>query len=159
MKNELRLSDNGKNVIKGGLKLYLNAYINESKSPAIGYGITRYPDGVIETHSGNVRIGDRISKHDADALFDYQMMLFEECVNNFVRVPLSQNQFDALVHFCYFNGIENFLLHPSLTLINKFEYRKAMEGLKANPKNSAERSVASPKETNIMESIYNLFLS
>ena len=153
------LSDEGRQMIKSGMKLYLNAYIGENKTPSIGYGITRYPDGVLNTHGGNVKIGDRISKIDADTLFDSQMMLFEECVNNFIRVPITQNQFDAMVYFCYKMGIENFLMHPGLAMLNSFQYREAIEEFKKNPKANSEKSTKSAEDSSIMESIYEVFLS
>lgn len=159
MITNMRLSDEGKDLIKSNIRLYLNAYINDKKVPAIGYGITRYPDNLLETHGGNVKIGDRISKSDADTLFDSQMMLFEECVNNFVKVPITQNQFDALVYFCYKMGIENFLMHPALIMLNNFEYRNAIAELKKTPKVVGERSALSSDDLNIMDSIYKVFLS
>lgn len=159
MTTNRRLSDEGREMIKSNIKLYLNAYINENKTPAIGYGITRYPDAVLETHGGNVRIGDRISKIDADTLFDSQMMLFEECVNNFIRVPITQNQFDAMVYYCYKMGIENFLMHPGLAMLNNFQYREAIAEFKKIPKSNMGRSVMSAEESNIMDSIYKVFLS
>lgn len=159
MTTNRRLSDEGREMIKSNIKLYLNAYINENKTPAIGYGITRYPDAVLETHGGNVRIGDRISKIDADTLFDSQMMLFEECVNNFIRVPITQNQFDAMVYYCYKMGIENFLMHPGLAMLNNFQYREAITEFKKSPKSNMGRSVMSAEESNIMDSIYKVFLS
>lgn len=153
------LSDEGKEMIKSNIKLYLNAYINENKTPAIGYGITRYPDAVLETHGGNVRIGDRISKIDADTLFDSQMMLFEECVNNFIRVPITQNQFDAMVYYCYKMGIENFLMHPGLAMLNNFQYREAIAEFKKPLKTNNAKQFVNIEESNIMDSIYNIFLS
>lgn len=159
MKGQMYLSEKGKDIIKQGLRLNLSAYINENREPAIGYGITRYPEGLLPTASGNVRIGDKVDKHDADALFDSQMSLYEECVNNFVKVPMSQNQFDALVFNCYKNGIESFLLHPALSELNNFEYRKAINMIMERPSNKLERTSLNQKETNAMESIYALFVS
>jgi lysozyme len=172
MRNTMYLSDTGRKAIKSTLKLYLTAYLNENKTPAIGYGITKYPDGLLPEHGGNVKMGDKISKDDADTLFDATMQLYEECVNNFIEAPLTQNQFDALVGICYTFGIENFLLHPALEMINNFQYREAIAALRDCPiiedtptiqqatvQKARSLMALTPTQTEVANSTYNMFLS
>ncbi|MGL5099604.1 MAG: glycoside hydrolase family protein, partial [Fusobacteriaceae bacterium] len=91
----MELSSNVTDRLRSEHKLYLSAYSNADKIPAIGYGTVRYPDSVVDGKTGNVKMGDKVSKHDAEALFDYQMQIYIECVDAFIKAPLSQNQFDA----------------------------------------------------------------
>ncbi|MGL4404090.1 MAG: lysozyme [Fusobacteriaceae bacterium] len=139
-------------------KLYLNAYLLEDKTPAIGYGTIRYPDGFMPEYSGNVKLGDKIDQDVAKMLLKYQLQLFEECVNNFIKVPITQNQFDALVTICYNIGIENFVLHPAIILINSFQYREAIGLFRVQYKRD-RLYMPTKKEIAQRESEVKLFLS
>ena len=92
----LSTSENGKNLIKEFEGLRLEAYKCSSGRWTIGYG-----------HTGGVREGDYITKATAEYFFDNDIKEFENAVNRLVSVPLTQNQFDALVSFCFNNGYED----------------------------------------------------
>lgn len=47
----------------------------------------------------------RITQEEADSLLLKDLRIFEEGVSRLVRVPLSQNQFDALVSFSFNVGL------------------------------------------------------
>ncbi len=154
----MELSSQAFDKIKSKKKLYLNAYLNEDKTPAIGYGTVRYPDNFMPEYSGNVTLGDKIDQDTADFLFKYQLLIYEECVNNFIKVPITQNQFDALVTICYNIGIENFILHPALPLINSFEYREGIGLFKVQYKRD-RLYMPTKREIIQRESEVKLFLS
>ena len=77
-----------------GLKLF--AYLDTGGVPTIGYG-----------HTKGVSIGDAIIPQQANKLFDDDIAIFEKEVNR-VKHKLTQNQFDALVSFCFNVGISAF---------------------------------------------------
>lgn len=83
-----------------GLKL--QAYRDSKGLPTIGIGTTRYPDG------SKVKMGDTCTKAQAYEWFRFDIARFEAFVNRVIKVPLNQNQFDALVSLIYNIGETNF---------------------------------------------------
>jgi len=73
----------------------LEAYLDSVGVATIGYGSTRYEDGT------PVKLEDVISLQRAKDLFAKTLPKYETSVNTLVKQPLTQNQFDALVSFCY----------------------------------------------------------
>lgn len=68
--------------------------------------LAAYDDGVgVWTigwgHTKGVKPGDVCTQQQADDWFDEELQEFEGYVNQLVTVPLTQNQFDALVSFTY----------------------------------------------------------
>jgi lysozyme len=105
----VKISNRGINLIKNFEGLRLWAYKCSGGVWTIGYG-----------HTGpDVKQGDFISLKDADLLFLRDLERFEKAVNKFVKVPISQNQFDALVSFSFNVGIEAFKTSTLLILLNK----------------------------------------
>jgi lysozyme len=95
----MKLSDHGEAVIKNFEGLRLKAYRDSAGVWTIGYGSTRYHDGK------PVKPGDQLaSEAQADALFRNTLDPYVNAVIGQVRVPLTQNQFDALVSFKYNAG-------------------------------------------------------
>ena len=106
----MQLSDHGEAVIKNFEGLRLDAYRDSAGIWTIGYGSTSYHDGK------TIKPGDKLADEvQADALFRNTLGQYENAVNSFVKVPLTQNQFDALVSFAYNEGTgaleESTLLH------------------------------------------------
>lgn len=86
----------------------------------IGYGSTRYPDG---TH---VNLTDTpITRERADDIMRATLVQYEDAVNRYVRVTLSQPQFDALTDFCYNAGAKNLLNSTLLRKLNDGDYAGA----------------------------------
>ena len=87
----MSLSKDGYDLIKHFEQLSLNAYLCPAGIPTIGWG-----------HTGkDVKMGNRVSVKEAEALLAMDVADFEEDVNNLVKVPLKQCQFDALVSFAF----------------------------------------------------------
>lgn len=115
----MKISQNCLNLIKKWEGLYLNAYIDPVGIPTIGYGTIRYPNG------NKVKLGDRITERDAEIYLKYECDEFAEAVSRLVKVPLNQNQFDALVSFTYNVGSGAFQASTLLTKLNERNYQEA----------------------------------
>ena len=75
----------------------LTAYLDSVGVPTIGYG-----------HTKGVKIGLRCTQEEADAWLLEDLKDAETCVNGAVTVPLTQNEFDALVSFVFNFGCTKF---------------------------------------------------
>ena len=109
----MKVSEKGKSLIKQFESCRLNAYKDSVGVPTIGWGNTRYEDG------SRVEMGDSISQARADYLFSYVLQDFKEGVKARVKVPVNQNQFDALVSFAYNVGLGNLSKSTLLKKVNK----------------------------------------
>ncbi len=89
-------SKKGIDLIKNFEKLSLRAYRCPAGVWTIGYG-----------HTGNVKRGQRITKEQAEGFLRKDLQRFEKCVNE-QSLLLTQNQFDALVSFCFNVGCHAF---------------------------------------------------
>ncbi|HWD89924.1 MAG TPA: lysozyme [Mucilaginibacter sp.] len=118
----MKLSDHGINAIKNFEGLSLPAYRDVAGVWTIGYGSTRYHDG----HP--VKPGDRLAnEQQASALFSNTLGQYEEAVNQYVKVPLAQNQFDALVSFTYNVGTGGLRESTLLKKLNEKDYAGAAD--------------------------------
>jgi lysozyme len=91
----MKTSDIGKKLIIDFEGIKLNAYKCPAGIPTIGVGNTFYLNG------NNVKMGDKITLPQAMELFESLLPKYEKTVLNAIKVPLNQNQFDALVSFCW----------------------------------------------------------
>jgi lysozyme len=98
-------------------------YLCPAGVATIGYGTTRYNNG------NKVSMNDtEISKEYAMTLLKSQLIQYEKSVDAFCRDDINQNQFDALVSFCYNVGGENLRRSTLLRFINT---RKSHEEIKS----------------------------
>jgi lysozyme len=122
----MKLSEHGEKLIKNFEGLSLAAYRDIAGVWTIGYGSTRYHDG------RTVKPGDRLSEEtQATALFSNTLNQYEEAVNECVKVPLTQNQFDALVSFTYNEGTYALKNSTLLKKLNSKDYQGAADQLLA----------------------------
>lgn len=89
--------------------------------PTFGYGSIRHADG------RPVKNGDEISKAEAEELLKSECDDFTDIVNQCVTVPLTQNQFDALVSFTYNVGGAALQGSTLLKKLNAQDYSGAAE--------------------------------
>lgn len=118
----MRVSQRGIDLIKEFEGFERDAYPDPGSGGepyTIGYGTTRYPDG------GKVRLGDSISKMEAEKCLAHDLVRFEQSVQSLVEVPLTQNQFDALVSFTYNLGTTALANSTLLRELNKGRYESA----------------------------------
>ncbi len=89
----MRANQAGKDLIKRWEGCQLTAYRCPANVLTIGYG-----------HTGDVKEGQKITQHQADTLFDYDIEKYEDGVTR-LGVILNANEFSALVSFAYNLGI------------------------------------------------------
>lgn len=113
--NIMNVSQNGMALIERFEGLRLTAYRDIVGVLTIGYG-----------HTGpDVTPGMTISQGQANILLQKDLVKFATGVNNLVKVPLNQNQFDALVSFAYNLGLGNLGSSTLLKLLNAGDYAGA----------------------------------
>jgi lysozyme len=88
--------------------------------PTIGYGSTLYPDGRA------VKLTDpAISKAQAEVMMQATLIKYEQAVERYAQVPLTQGQFDALTDFAYNCGIGNLQKSTLLSKVNRSDFKGA----------------------------------
>jgi lysozyme len=91
----MKTSQVGIDLIKSFEGCKLTAYKCSAGVNTIGFGNTYYTNG------NKVKLGDKITQDEANKLFLDLLPKYEKTVLNNIKVPLNQNQFDALVSFCW----------------------------------------------------------
>jgi len=91
----MKTSQVGIDLIKSFEGCKLTAYKCSAGVNTIGFGNTYYTNG------NKVKIGDKITQDEANKLFLDLLPKYEKTVLDAIKVPLTQNQFDALVSFCW----------------------------------------------------------
>ena len=94
----MKISEEGKDLIKLFEGVRLKAYKCSAGVPTIGFGNTYYPNG------DKVKMGDTITIEQARDLFDDLIVRYERIVNSKLKVDVKQNEFDALVSHTYNTG-------------------------------------------------------
>ena len=117
----MKISDTGKTLIKRFEGISLKAYYCPAGKLTIGYGHT----GLVDGKPINPKL--IITKEKAEQLLNLDVEKFEKAVISLVKVPIKQNQFDALISFCYNVGIGNFQSSTLLKLLNEKKYTAAGE--------------------------------
>ena len=87
----------------------------------IGFGTIKYPNGV------RVKKGDTCTLEQAKEYMRHDLIEFEYTVNSSVRVPLNQNQFDALVSLAYNIGSSAFKSSTLVKKLNTGDYQGAAD--------------------------------
>lgn len=114
-------SDVGVDLISGFEDTRFKAYDDGVGVWTIGTGTTVYPNGA------KVKQGDTCTPEQAKAYFKHDLAKFEKTVNESVTVPLTQNQFDALVSLTYNIGSGAFNNSTLLKKLNKGDYQGAAD--------------------------------
>lgn len=113
MFKQKRLTPNGYALIKRfeGFSAYV--YNDAAGYPTIGYGHKIKPGEVFD---------EPMSERAAFSLLVNDISRFEKCVNESVKVPISQNMFNSLVSFAYNVGCGAFRRSTLLLKLNKGDY-------------------------------------
>lgn len=107
----MKIGINGLNLIKEFEGLKLQAYKCPADIWTIGYG-----------HTAGIGPDDVITEAQANSLLCQDVAASERAVNQYVHVPLTQNQFDALVSFVFNLGVGSFRTSTLLKKLNAGDY-------------------------------------
>jgi len=130
----MQVGQRGKNLFKEWEGLVTHEYIDSGGAPTIGIGhlLTRS-----ERTSGKIFLGGKgfvyrngLTEQQCWDLLDQDLDGTERTVNENVKVPLNQNQFDALVSFVFNVGAGAFRGSTLLRLLNQGEYDQVPAQLK-----------------------------
>lgn len=109
------MKTNNVNIIKKHEGLRLEAYLPTPNDVwTIGYG-----------HTHTTKQGMKITEAQAEKLLYKDLAWAEDAVNDLVNVPLTQNQFDALVSFVFNVGAGAFAKSTLLRFLNTGDYTNA----------------------------------
>lgn len=117
--DEMHVSPSGVDLICNFEGLRLKAYDDGVGVWTIGYGTTKYPNGI------RVKKGDTCTLEQAKAYMQNDLKAFEQTVNSAIKVPLNQNQFDALVSLAYNIGATAFKKSTLVKRLNEGNYKAA----------------------------------
>lgn len=120
----MQISEAGLALIKRFEGCSLVAYPDPATGGApwtIGFGWTQPVDGVA-VHPGMV-----ISMVKAEELLRRGGVSYEHALNKLIKVPVTQNQFDALVSLAYNIGTRAFSTSTLLRLLNQRDYAGAAD--------------------------------
>jgi len=109
-------SSRGRDLIESVEGLRMKAYQDGNGVWTLAYG-----------HTANVHPGDTCTQEQADAYLAGDLHQAEWAVNTFVKMPINQNQFDALCSFVYNIGSGNFSKSTMLKLLNEGKYEEAAQ--------------------------------
>ena len=118
----MKISQRGLELIKDFEGFSSSAYLCAAKIPTIGWGNTFYADGT------KVKLGDQISKTDALKLLEVVVNRdFADKIFPYIKVKVTQNQFDAMVSLAYNIGVGSFLKSTLLKKVNAGDFVGASE--------------------------------
>lgn len=90
-------------LLKSVEKKAIKPYLCSAGVPTISYGVTCYENGQ------PVKLTDpEISEERCEQLFSNNLKKYVKCVNEVIRKPMTQQQFDAFLFMCYNAGIGAF---------------------------------------------------
>jgi len=107
----MNISQEGISLIKKFEGCELEAYQCAAGVWTIGYGSTK-----------DVKEGDTLTQKEADNLLLHEMQEYEGYIKELVKVPLKQNQFDALVSWVFNLGPANLKTSTMLKFLNAGDY-------------------------------------
>jgi lysozyme len=107
-------SKNGLSLTEGFEGCKLTAYLDSKGVPTIGYG-----------HTAGVHLGMTCTPAQAESWLQQDIAWAADRVNADVLVPLTQNEFDALIDWVFNCGVGNFEHSTLLKLINKDDLTSA----------------------------------
>ena len=97
-------------ILEEGKGFSSKSYICSAGKRTIGYGHVILPDD---------NIIEPITEDQAEDILEKDVNVAENAINKYVKVPLTQNQFDALVCFVFNVGRTNFKTSTLLKFINE----------------------------------------
>lgn len=115
-----KINQAGQDLVKLFEGIKLKPYLDSGGVPTIGIGSTEYEDGRKVTLKDNAITNER-----AEQLLTHFLTKFCKTVEEGVIVDITDNQFSALVVFCYNVGSSAFLKSTLLKKLNKYDVEGA----------------------------------
>jgi lysozyme len=112
----MKISPHGIEAIKRHEGLRLQAYLDSAGVATVGVG-----------HTAGVKMGDVISVEQADQFLREDLAWVEAAIRNHVKVPLTQNQYDALCSLIFNIGAGGFQESTLLRKLNAGDYAGAAD--------------------------------
>ena len=122
MKNNYRLSDAGIKLLVEFEGEILRVYRDPIGLPTLGVGHLVTP-----AEKKDYPVGKVITREVSRQFLRQDAARFEKCVNNSVLVPVTQNQFDAMVSLAFNVGEANFRKSSVLRFVNQRNFQKAAD--------------------------------
>lgn len=97
-------------ILEEGKGFSSKSYLCPAGKRTIGYGHVILPDD---------NIIEPITEDQAEDILEKDVIVAENAINKYVKIPLTQNQFDALVCFVFNIGKTNFKTSTLLKFINE----------------------------------------
>jgi lysozyme len=121
------------NPAKGVVRPYLERIMSRLTASRVAFDLVasfegyraraaRAPDGQWTLgfgHTATAREGLSVTRSEAEDLLRWDLLPIEDTVRQAALMPLSQNQFDALVSFAFNIGLENFKTSDVLRALNQ----------------------------------------
>ena len=104
----------GKSIVRKFEGCELTAYLCPAGIPTIGYG-----------HTHNVKLGDTCTQQQADEWLEDDFFYATLDVQVVVKVPLTDNQLDALASFVFNLGVRKLIQSTLLKKLNAKDYTGA----------------------------------
>ena len=104
----------GLDIVKEAEGLRLSAYLCPAGIPTIGYG-----------HTKGVKLGDTCTREQAEEWLENDFFMAKQDVKAVVRVPLRENQLDALASFVFNLGVHKLIQSTLLKKLNAGDYSGA----------------------------------
>lgn len=104
----------GLDIVKEAEGLRLSAYLCPAGIPTIGYG-----------HTKGVKLGDTCTKEQAEEWLENDFFMAKNDVRAVVKVPLRENQLDALASFVFNLGVRKLIQSTLLKKLNAGDYSGA----------------------------------
>lgn len=122
-KIDMKVSNKGLELIKMFEGFRSAPYLCPAGIPTIGYGTTKYNNGIKVTMDDN-----HINETSATEMLKYQCdTIYGDAVNDYTTVMNNQNHFDALTSFTYNLGSTNLRASTLLKKHNKGNFMGAAE--------------------------------
>lgn len=110
----MKISKKGLDLIKQFEGFRSKPYLDVGGVPTIGYGTTHYVNGrkvTMEDHDISEEVAEELLRTEVNAHY-------APAVDTYLQVPVSQDQFDALVSFTYNIGVQGLKGSTLLKKIN-----------------------------------------
>src|SRR5947199_9460312 len=119
----MKMSPHGLQLLEQWEGFELKLYKDSAGLPTIGVGhlLTKaeLSSGKITINGVSVKYGDGLTNQQVTDLLSQDVQPAAAAVNNGVKVPLNQNQFDALVSFTFNVGTGAFTSSTLLKVLNQ----------------------------------------